>query len=885
MLPYDSTRLLLMIRENGINEGDTNNSQADKDLAAAYPDSSLIWIDAATGKSLGLAHVFGIHPITITGQASQNDFFHEWGIDQDVEGNRALYMGHKNKILRWAPKAGGGWESAPTCAWTEPTTGAQDCSGTDLDGSTGGDGNQSIRWREMRVTGAGTNTAILAGGGTWRAGCQPQVFKTTDGVNFRPDVRVDDRNNGAAQNVYALGGQISHIVKHGLDSTRPNLVTSYSGHYPGSGYGARPNRYQTDPDQPAVTLAHPYAFESSGEVAVMTQDDVATNGIPAFVWEAAGKDGLPQVVTVDGVDYYDGNWSCTMDANAEVDYIVNYSLPSWNTQDGGVYGNVNLAKPGWIGVHRLDGSISPNSAWKLPCTELDAATPDESPGTEPIVGNAWGYCGDISIFPDTNAPANLKKATFYWVGGAYGFGIFTVQNVAASLTTEPQDITAIENNPLTIEAAVTGSPNSYQWSKDGVVLDGTKTNADGSLRYPPSVVQGVKKAKLYLPAALISDSGSYTLSITNPLGNLTTRQVNVLVTSDTNKPTVTSVSGLGTPNPSGGPSPFAVKVVFSKRVDPTTAADATHYTITPTVAVSSATLLADGQAASLGGDWREVILSTAGLTPGQQYTLAVSGVKDQTTAGNVMAPTSISFAAPTRTPGIVNWDYYYPVTGGLDGMLGSDAYARGASMTNATLSVLDTTPITGGDLNNNPAFGALGDGYGSVVSGWITPTVSTNYIFYLASDDGSRLLLSTDENAAGATMVVEEPTCCHPFTDANPLVSAPIALVAGKSYYFQALQVEGAGGDYVQVGWRMEGDTNVPSGPISSAYLSGYGSAAQPKFDSAVLSGGQLTISWTGSGTLQESLNFQDWTDVTPAPSSPYVVTPTGPGKFYRIKQ
>src|SRR4029078_12813660 len=114
--------------------------------------------------------------------------------------------------------------------------------------------------------------------------------------------------------------------------------------------------------------------------------------------------------------------------------------------------------------------------------------------------------------------------------------------------------------------------------------------------------------------------------------------------------------------------------------------------------------------------------------------------------------------APTRTPGIVNWDYYYPVTGGVDGMLGSDAYARGASMTNATLSVLDTTPITGGDLNNNPAFGALGDGYGSVVSGWITPTVSTNYIFYLASDDGSRLLLSTDENAAGATMVVEEPT-------------------------------------------------------------------------------------------------------------------------------
>ena len=62
---------------------------------------------------------------------------------------------------------------------------------------------------------------------------------------------------------------------------------------------------------------------------LMTQDEAATNSIPAFVWEAAGKDGLPEVVTVDGVQYYDGNWSCIMDANASVDYIVNYSMPSF----------------------------------------------------------------------------------------------------------------------------------------------------------------------------------------------------------------------------------------------------------------------------------------------------------------------------------------------------------------------------------------------------------------------------------------------------------------------------------------------------------------------------------------------------------------------------
>ena len=219
MLRYDSQRFLLLVRENGINE----TAPHDTNLAAAYPDNSLIWIDAVTGAPLGLAHVFGEFPVTVTGQASQNDYFHEWGIDDDVAGQRVLYSGHKNTILRWAPKTGGGWESTPTCAWVEPTVDAADCSGTALDGSTSGDGNQSIRWREFKVTGAGTNTVIFAGGGTGRAGCQPQVFRTSNGLTFRPLARLDDRNDGAAQNASALGGQISSLITTSLKVTAPEL--------------------------------------------------------------------------------------------------------------------------------------------------------------------------------------------------------------------------------------------------------------------------------------------------------------------------------------------------------------------------------------------------------------------------------------------------------------------------------------------------------------------------------------------------------------------------------------------------------------------------------------------------------------------------------------
>jgi hypothetical protein len=38
LISYDANRLLLGIRENGINEGDAGISAADRALAEAYPD-------------------------------------------------------------------------------------------------------------------------------------------------------------------------------------------------------------------------------------------------------------------------------------------------------------------------------------------------------------------------------------------------------------------------------------------------------------------------------------------------------------------------------------------------------------------------------------------------------------------------------------------------------------------------------------------------------------------------------------------------------------------------------------------------------------------------------------------------------------------------------
>ena len=110
-------------------------------------------------------------------------------------------------------------------------------------------------------------------------------------------------------------------------------------------------------------------------------------------------------------------------------------------------------------------------------------------------------------------------------------------------------------------------------------------------------------------------------------------------------------------------------------------------------------------------------------------------------------------------------------------------------------------------------------------------------------------------------------------------------LVANTSYYIRVVHSEGGGGDWVKVAWQMEGDTNAASTlqPISGQYLSSYG---PPQFYPTVSSGGQVTLSWTGTGTLLESTDLVNWTPVAGNPPSPYTFTPA-PGvaqKFYRLQ-
>ena len=500
LLRYNATKLLLQVRENGINETDPSLTADQKALAAQYPDHSLIWIDAATGAPLGLAFSEIANPptllgidVTDAGQGNQGSAVNFWwrvALDDGSDGNRALYSSHKHIILRYAPKAGGGWVSTPTIAYEEPVGGIGD-------GLSNGDGSRSWRWRDFHVHGSGTNTVIYAGGATWRAGQQPQTLVTTDGLNFRPIARVDNRENGAARNNYALGGNSSYPIQlpaYGIASNPPISVV-FAGHFPGTGWQARPNRYTLNPLNPTPSVA----YNAQPNVSNYARNESGFQGLPPFAWEAAGQNGLPIDHSTDGVDLYDGNWNAALAADAKLGYIAAYSMPSWNNQFG------DNKKKGWLAIHRLDGSIaSGNSSWKLDAIETDvAALTEDSNGN---VGNANAYEGWVELNPDPTAPANSGKAEVLGAFGSYGFGVFTVQNVAASLVSSPANQTVTAGNDVIISAVVKGSPNDFQWYHNGAPVPAS-----------PLYAGSQKKASLKIPAVSSADAGTYQLKWNNPI--------------------------------------------------------------------------------------------------------------------------------------------------------------------------------------------------------------------------------------------------------------------------------------------------------------------------------------------------------------------------------
>ncbi len=116
------------------------------------------------------------------------------------------------------------------------------------------------------------------------------------------------------------------------------------------------------------------------------------------------------------------------------------------------------------------------------------------------------------------------------------------------------------------------------------------------------------------------------------------------------------------------------------------------------------------------------------------------------------------------------------------------------------------------------------ENFGARYRGYICVPESGNYTFYIASDDGGELWLSTDANPANKRRIAFMPNCSWT-TPRNwgtfaEQKSVSIALVAGQKYYVEALYKEGVGGDNLAIGWQTPSNTaiNVMPGNILSPF-------------------------------------------------------------------
>lgn len=114
------------------------------------------------------------------------------------------------------------------------------------------------------------------------------------------------------------------------------------------------------------------------------------------------------------------------------------------------------------------------------------------------------------------------------------------------------------------------------------------------------------------------------------------------------------------------------------------------------------------------------------------------------------------------------------------------------------------------------------DNFGTRMRGFICPPITGQYTFWISSDDNGELYLSNNADPANKTLIANVPSwsSSRQWDKFSEQQSAPVTLIAGESYYIEALQKEGTGGDNLAVGWQLPNGTFQR--PIPGSRLSPY---------------------------------------------------------------
>ena len=370
-----------------------------------------------------------------------------------------------------------------------------------------------------------------------------------------------------------------------------------------------------------------------------------------------------------------------------------------------------------------------------------------------------------------------------------GFYLSTMADPGASsisFASHPVNSGSTENKTVTFTSAATGEPSplAFQWQRADA---GSTTFANIAGATASSYTTPVLKRA--------NDNGAkYRVVASVPGKSITSSEATLTVEIDSTPPAL-----LGAITGGGYTS---VTLSFSEPLNAASASVRANYSISPSITVIAATIV----------NATTVRLTTAAQAQSTVYSVTATGVLDTAIPANAITAgqNTASFTSWTYVVGAIKWEIYYGIGGTAVNELKSAGKYPLSPDEVRLVAGFDTTQ-TGGH------YGGFADNFGARLSGYVVPTETGDYDFFISSDDASQLYVSTDENPdnLSADPVAEEPGCCNGFLETgNPQTTAtPIYMVAGKRYFIEALYKEGGGGDHCRVAWRMVGNA-TPTGEL-----------------------------------------------------------------------
>ncbi len=176
----------------------------------------------------------------------------------------------------------------------------------------------------------------------------------------------------------------------------------------------------------------------------------------------------------------------------------------------------------------------------------------------------------------------------------------------------------------------------------------------------------------------------------------------------------------------------------------------------------------------------------------------------ETTILQLTVPFNAALTAGRNQETILIYDDIIPA------LVTEERWNTGTVYTNNTWNTV--TPNYTATLGGFTSAQNVTDNFSRRLTGQIIAPTSGAYTFWIASDDASRLYLSTNSTAASKAQIatLTGSTGFQNWDAATSQKSASITLVAGQSYYMEVQHQEGSGSDHVSVAWEGPGFTRVP---------------------------------------------------------------------------